>query len=378
MILFPPLLAAAIAVSPPDAAHHERSHATHQVGLGAVFTTPDGGQIFGFDVDRNGSDAIYDSSVSSGIADTSSVGTFDQNTGKVIKIVKTVHSPKGNDEVVTFGIVGADVGFVDDEQVHLDPVTRHDLFDLLNPVSGNKITAHWLPPHAKGNILWSLAPNQNSDTQVAMMINGLHAYMYVWDSATNAFLKRFQVPFVTTSVAVDTVTNQAVLAGDQGNGAPTITLIDLKNGDSFTFVGLNNGFAVGPSSLAVDSNTGVACTPQSGNAQVVFYTLSNGVGTAVQLPRTNSGSQLNSGAAVTNDPINKLFLVAQPYSTTASSGSSIDVYDETGDLIETLNGFNFQGLDRVPQFPVKIAINPSQRVGWVQGPSVSQLQQFFY
>jgi len=377
MILLPALFAAAMTVASVQGMPHARQHATHQVGLGAVFTTPDNGLVFGFDIDQNGTDGIFDNSISSGIEDTSSIGTFDQNTGKITKLVKTIHSKTGDQELVTFGIVGADVGLVDHEFVHLDPVRRHDTYDLMNPVSGNKFTGTWLPPKSTGAILWSVAPNQNSDTQVAMTIHGFDARMYVWDSATDTFLKEFSVPFVTTAVTIDTVTNQAILAGDQPNGAPTITLVNLKNGRQFTFVGLNNGVAIGPSSVAVDSNTGIICTPQSGNAQVAFYTLNNGVGTAVQLPDTGNSSQLNSGVAVTNDPINKLFLVAQPYSSTAPSGSSIDVFDETGDLVEAINGFNFQG-DRVLEFPVKIAINPSQRVGWVQGPTVSQLQQFFY
>ena len=57
---------------------------------------------------------------------------------------------------------------------------------------------------------------------------------------------------------------------------------------------------------------------------------------------------------------------------TGTQGSAIVVYDESGNLLETITGFNF---------PVGVgaaAINPSKRMGWVSGPHLDQLQQFFY
>jgi hypothetical protein len=54
------------------------------------------------------------------------------------------------------------------------------------------------------------------------------------------------------------------------------------------------------------------------------------------------------------------------------SGSAILVYDEKGNLQETITGFTFVVGEGAP------AINPSKRMGWVFGPKFSQLQQFFY
>jgi hypothetical protein len=105
------------------------------------------------------------------------------------------------------------------------------------------------------------------------------------------------------------------------------------------------------------------------NAQVEFYNLAKETGVAVQFPNTGSGSQSNSGSAVANDSKNGLFLVAQPHSSTGGN-SAIYVYDEAGNLIETLNGFNFSTADPPP---MKIAVNPSLRLGMVNGPNANQL-----
>ena len=126
--------------------------------------------------------------------------------------------------------------------------------------------------------------------------------------------------------------------------------------------------------MAVDSRTGIACTTTELNAQAEFYDLAKETGIAVQLPNTGPGSQLNSGSAVASDSKYGLFLVAQPYSSTGGD-SSIYVYDESGNLIETLNGFDFSTL-YLP--PLKIAVNPGLKVGMVNGPNANQLQEFSY
>ena len=156
-------------------------------------------------------------------------------------------------------------------------------------------------------------------------------------------------------------------------------LVNLTTGKTREFKQFNNGFygAGYVNGLAVDSNTGIACIPTNLNSQVAFYKLSNGTGVWAQLPNTDSGDELNSGYVVANDPQHRLFLVTQPYTSTGGSGSSIDVYDETGNLIETINGFNSENANYPPNV-LKIVVNPSLRIGWVNGPNGNQLQQFFY
>jgi hypothetical protein len=55
-----------------------------------------------------------------------------------------------------------------------------------------------------------------------------------------------------------------------------------------------------------------------------------------------------------------------------NGGSAIFVYDESGNLQETITGFSF---------PIGVgpaALDPSERMGWATGPTISQLQQFYY
>jgi hypothetical protein len=352
----------------------------HAVGLGAVFTAPLNSNIFGFDVDENGTDGIFDDTSGSGTM--SEVGTFDATTGALTKIVKKNASPTGQQELVTFGIVGNDVGFIDDERELTLYGERDDHYYLVSPVTGNKVTGRWSPPHPKGLILSAIAQNQKTSVQVigALHIDGpkIRPVLYVWNSATNSLMNVLSVKELG-SLAQDTATNQAVLTGSNALGGPVITTVNLTTGKTFSFNGLDNGgFGSGSlNGLAVDSNTHIAATVTEENAQVEFYTLSNGDGIAAQLPGTTNSSELNSATAVTNDPVNGYFLVAQPVSSVTSGGSTIYVYDESANLVEAINGFSFGG-DRPLSFGVKVAINPSLRIGWVQGPHTNELQQFFY
>ena len=56
--------------------------------------------------------------------------------------------------------------------------------------------------------------------------------------------------------------------------------------------------------------------------------------------------------------------------------SAIVVYDENGKLVESIPGFHFSNSSSV--IPVRVAVNPTLRMGWVDGPGINQIQQFFY
>ncbi len=359
--------------------------------LGKVLSSAYGGQIFGFDVNENGNDGIIDDAVSlSNGGLKSAIETFDISTGKITKIVKTLVAKTSNDELVTFGIGGNDVGLVDEERVTLknEHVTRNDLFYLLNPVSGQQITGPWTLPDSKGALLWQLAQNQTTSTQIAVVyrFSGSNAvpWLYLTDLATNTILKSiplqvFEDDFLLT-FAQDTATDEAVTAISSypGGPAPINVVINLKTDKIRQFNGLNNGeYGAGAiNGLAVDSTTGILCTTTELNAQVEFYKLSDGSGTFAQLPNTTNTSQLNSGQSVTNDPVNHLFLITQPVSSTGGV-SAVYVYDEKGNLKETIDGFSFN-VDLPPSFGLKIVLNPNKRIAWVQGANPNQLQQFFY
>jgi len=359
--------------------------------LGKVLSSAYGGQIFGFDVNENGGDGIIDDAVSlSNGGLKSAIETFDINTGKITKIVKTLVSKTSNDELVTFGIGGNDVGLVDEERVTIknQHVTRNDLFYLLNPVSGQEITGPWTLPDSKNALLWQLAQNQTTSTQLAVVyrISGSNSvpWLYLTDLATNTILKSIPLQIFEDNFllmfAQDTATDEAVTAISSypGGPPPINVVINLKTEKIRQFNGFNNGpyGAGGINGLAVDSTTGILCTTTELNAQVEFYKLSDGTGSWAQLPGTGSASQLNSASSVTNDPVNHLFLITQPVSTTGGN-SAVYVYDEKGNLKETINGFTFN-TNLPPSFGLKIVLNPNKRIAWVQSANANQLQQFFY
>jgi hypothetical protein len=128
--------------------------------------------------------------------------------------------------------------------------------------------------------------------------------------------------------------------------------------------------------IAVDPVTGTACTTTEIDFSVEFYDLATQSGSIQPLP--GAVNQFFSGADVQFDPVNRLFLVAQPNSSTSSSGSSIHVYDVAGNLIESINGLSFSNAGNV--VPAHIALNPAKRLGFVDGPDpgVTQIQSFTY
>jgi hypothetical protein len=359
--------------------------------LGKVLSSAYGGQIFGFDVNQSGNDGIIDDAVSlSNGGLKSAIETFDITTGKITKIVKSLVSKTSNDELVTFGIGGNDVGLVDEERATIENqhVTRNDLFYLLNPVAGQEITGPWTLPDSKNALLWQLSQNQSTSTQLAVVyrFSGSNSvpWLYLTDLAANTIVKSFPLTIFQDNFllmfAQDTATDEAVTAISSypGGPPPPNVVINLKTEKIRQFNGFNNGpyGAGGINGLAVDSTTGILCTTTELNAQVEFYKLSDGSGTWAQLPGTGDSSQLNSASSVTNDPVHHLFLVTQPVSSTGGV-SAVYVYDEKGNLKETINGFNFN-TNLPPSFGLKIVLNPTKRIGWVQGANPNQLQQFFY
>jgi hypothetical protein len=181
---------------------------------------------------------------------------------------------------------------------------------------------------------------------------------------------------VPPPTAYDSKTNQAVMGG--GNGCfgcrPVIGVVDLGKATFTEFTGIGFGFVNG---IAIDGADGIVCTDTEDDASVEFYDLKKETGFTVVLP--NSGEQQQfSGADVEFDSIHKLFLIAQPVSSSTSSGSTIYVYDIKGDLKETLNGFDFSNTFNI--VPAHIALHPSQRSGFVDGPDqgVTEIQSFTY
>jgi hypothetical protein len=347
----------------------------HAVGLGKVLSS-DGGQIFGFDIDRDGNAGALATSIN--------VETFDQDSGAILK---TFPNPPPSGTSYNFdAIVTGDIGLVTRDVMPKGSIFAKRFYNLMDPVKG-RFTGNWTPP-VKDIEVEAAGPNQTTGMTAIFAIELKKRDipdLFESNVAKNKFGKVFHLDPKTFSlgnlpqVAQDTATNQAVIATSPDGGrvqgaAPINALVNLETGKQAQFTGLNNGeFGSGfVNGLAVDSSTGIAATTTELNAQVEFYDLARQTGVAAQLPCTGETSQGNSGSGIANDPLNGLFLVTDPSYCSGSQGSAIVVYDEKGNLVETITGFKFALGEPAP------AINPSKRMGWAFGPGFNQLQQFFY
>ena len=372
------------AVPPLGSAGHVRN-----AKLGPVLTTSDGGQIFGFDVNRNGNDGVLASASEGQI----SVQTFNATTGKITATIgaKTGHKVQKGDDYVADGIFAGDAALLDFQRAGKPGSTpAKDMYRVMNPTSGKKFTGRWKPTIELFNILqWAV--NQDTSTSVVYGYEreGSDApKLVVSNVAANTVSKVIALDpnqfFLSDSpqLAQDTVNNLAVMATSPSGGAaggppPVIATVNLSSGKVTEFNGVACPGLAGcgaPNGIAYDSATGVACTTTEIDGGVEFYNVAQQTGFHAFMP---GGGQTTAGGYVVNDPVNKLFLIVQPFSGTSQSGSSIQVFNEDGNLAESLNGFDFTDAGFLV-IPIRVAINPARRTGWVNGPGVGQLQQFSY
>jgi hypothetical protein len=345
--------------------------------LGRVVNTALGGFILGYDIDSNGTEGVLAEALTlpGGTHDVA-VETFDQATGNIVKIVRRLNN--SNNDFVTLGVVGNSVGLVEFEQssgIFVD----HRRYVVMNPLNANLFTGSWTPPLTVNDLITGVSSNQGShNTAFIGFHNGGNdpAFVFTSNVAADTF-----GPFITptdpafsfgggTKMEIDRATNQGILGNSIGcpNCSPTIGKVDLTTGAQTSFVGLGFGYING---LAVDSATQVLCTTTEIDFSVEFYDLTTNNGFLVTMP--GATSQAQSGMTVALDPIHKLFLIQQEFTSTAASGSSIQVFNEQGTYIESINGLS------LPASPVRIALNPALRVGWVLvTPNLSSLQSFSY
>jgi hypothetical protein len=364
----------------------------HTVGLGPVVTSQFGGQIYGWDINQDGNDGVLTETVL-GSSVINAIETFDESTGKITKIVQKVERVNANVEPVVDAVAGNDVGIIDVERdfvVH-SRVERDDHFDIMNPVSGNKITGKSHPPRPFGIVPNFVTNNQASSSQIMMVLypdkrGNDEVGMYTYNAAKNAWGERFAFPrpFLFQNgfpnyAAVDATTNEAVVgylirSRYNPHESATFYVMDAATGKHLrSFYGVGFGF---PNGMAIDPTTDTMCTTTTGDMNVEFYNLSTGKGKAVMIPVLYSKGPLTNGAAVAADPIHHLFLVAQLDSTFSPNGSTVIVYDEHGKLVEYINGFDF--FSRYSVVVPHLAVNPSNRTGYVNGPNLNQLQEFTY
>lgn len=355
---------------------------------GTLVRSKFGGQIFGFDIDQNGTEGVLSEAHDIGGGKVlAAVETFDQATGKILNVVSKVAS---KDDFITLGIVGTSIGLVEREHVQNIYVVKR-IYEELNPLAANKFTGTWTSPLSAEDIITGVSRNQGSPTTAILFFkndgNNFSSFVFGTNVGANTFEPAITLtdPVFGVSnapqVAYDSLTNQAVVAssdGAVGGPPPKIALADLTMGTVEEFTGIPGPppFRQGSiNGLAVDSEDGIAVTSTELDFRVEFYDLKTQTGFAVVLP--GATGQLQSGSDVEFDPVNKLFFVAQSVSSTGS-GSSIQVYDPKGNLVESLNGFNFSNAFNVVF--THIALNPGNRSGYVDGPDpeVREIQSFTY
>ena len=367
-----------LAVAPLGLAQTDQSAPATSVIVHSKF----GGQIFGFDIDQNGTEGVLaEAQTLTGGNVEAAVETFDQKTGNILSVlVRTMTQ----DDFITLGVTGTSVGLVEHEHV-VSFLNVQRTFLTINPLIGNKFTGKWTPPIGTQHLIKEVSRNQGTTNNAVFAQDNSGTFTpFVFSSnvAANTFgpvikiTDSFNFGSIVPPMAYNPSTNQAILGG--GNGcfgcAPVIGMADLVKGTFTEFTGIGFGFING---IAVDAADNIACTTTEDDASVEFYDLNTQTGFTVVLP--NSGEQqFFSGADVEYDPIHKLFLIAQPNSSSASSGSTIYVYNTSGVLQKTINGFSFSNTFNV--IAAHIALHPSLRIGFVDGPSsnVNEIQRFSY
>jgi len=346
-------------------------------GAGAILVRGRlGGEIMGYDIDQNGNEGLLSEAVTLGIDQYKvATETFDQTTGQIIKVLAEEELTQ-TDDFVTQGIFANHVGL--DLFQH-----QGNKFLTVNPLSSNKFTGRWTPPIKSDYLMWEISVNQQTSNVAVLQVTfdgSPVSYLFGSNIAANTFgpqisLEPISADFQFPLIALDTKTNRVVLAqtGICANCTPHMASVNMTDGKMVETLGLGVGSVQG---LAVDSATGIACTTTTIDQNVEFYDVANGTGFLVHLP--GASSELQSGQDVEVDPIHHVFLVQQ-YTSTGNVNDPqphIYVYDEKGNLLETV-----AGLQRIPISPVRIAINPKTRIGYVPvvfNEMVTELQSFTY
>jgi hypothetical protein len=349
------------------------------IGPGNVIVNPAlGGTIFGFDIDQNGTEGLLSESLTlSNGNNVYATETFDQATGKILRIVRKAESNDGDSDV-TWGVVGTSVGLVMHEHsVSFDHVAN--TYQQMNPLDGNQFTGPWDETNKAARV-FAVSRNQGTPVNAFQIFDFEKQLEYVFGSnvAGNKFGPAIQITSAPGILGLNTKTNTAVLANPNGVFGPTLfTEANLATGKIDTeFLGTGSGNVQG---LAVDSEDNIVATSTYGDSSVEFYDFTNESVIAYEvLP--NCSTPACSAFDVEYDPIHKLFLVAQPISSLVDNESTIYVYDTAGSLQESLNGFNFT-TQRFDVYPVHIALHPSERSGFVDvtnSTGVGAIQSFTY
>ena len=347
-------------------------------------TPLDGGVIqANFGISETGSDGLLTSfqHTASG-QDVSSIETFSQGTNPNLKYVATTSDGEFNTN--GWGIWGSDLGLVE----NFVPSSFTATFNLLDPVTGGTLGSTWTPPlgpqNNSANEINDSAANQANDTGAFLVSLGPPLYQFFTsDIAHNTFSPMIDIMGPIKSfgnaaivgIAQDTKTNTAVLpALDFANASAPATFItvDMASGKVGSFAG-PDGFE--PGGIAIDSTTGKVFVPSMNANQVGIYDLATRTGSVVNTPA------LTGGFYAVSDPHAREFLAMDemPHDefTNNNSLTAVEVYDENGHLLKTLERFISPAFNWIPSN--NLQLNTTTHTGYLpSGRSAQALAPFKY
>jgi hypothetical protein len=373
-----PLLALMLAALAAPAAPQTLSADPPQaVVLPVEVHTALGGFILGYDVDPFGKLGLLAEAktLENGNHDVA-VETFDARTGQILNVV--VQELNSKNDYLALGVVGSHAGLVEFEHVSGLFVDQR-LYALLDPLSSRDFTSAWTPPLGLSDIIGSVSVSQQQPETAVMAFRNSGSFqtlVFGSDVAANSFGPVASITDPNFSgnhapvMALDSVNHRAILGslGPNAFGPPRIGKVNLQTGAFTSFTGVGIGYVNG---IAVDSQAGLACTTTEIDFRIEIYNLATQTGFSVPLHKALS--QAHSGRDVQLDPLHKLFLVGQTISSTAPSGSSVQVFDEQGHFLEAIDGL------QLPASSSRLALSPHRRIGFVlKAPDLTSLQSFTY
>jgi hypothetical protein len=338
-----------------------------------------GGQIFGYDTDQNGTEGVITEAVTqNNLTNLIAIETFDQSTGKIVKIVKKVKNTYG--DFVTLGVVGTSAGLIDYQREKVFLHRLPDAFEVIDPLDGNLITGKWTPSLEKREFILEVSEDQGSPTTAVLAYNDVihplfRSFVFGTNVVTNESGPKIELKDPIFSepdnpvVALDAVTNDAIVAAgsSESHTNPELAVVDLTKSTVSQFAGLGAGEVNG---IAIDSTDGIACTATQED-HLEFYNLATETG--FQEAIQGATGDLQAGTDVQYDPVNHLFLILQP-DCSQGADSCIEVYDTKGKWVEAVSGLTVaNGLVTREH----IAFNPNTRTGYIQS-APSELESFAY
>src|SRR5208283_2411975 len=154
-------------------------------------------QISGYDIDQNGTEGVLaeQKTLSNGNI-LSAVETFDQKTGKILKVI-TEKVTQFDDDIV-IGIVGTSTAIVLHEHAAAHGTER--TYHLISPLDANKYTGEWQPPHFDTKeLVFGVSRDQGAATAAFLVLHNIYPgptnFAFNEDVAKNTFGKEITMTF---------------------------------------------------------------------------------------------------------------------------------------------------------------------------------------